>query len=150
VILKIVEIKKEMIEGKILDEDYSPLFESKENYKEKYENLEKYEESLQKHMIYYLLSDHCLPSKDEINKNGIKILSFKETMESLEKTIVQEENFNPKNMFCQMNKSVISIESLYNIYIEQIRNEFSVFESNLTQGYIYSINPPRIFAQYIV
>jgi hypothetical protein len=30
-----------------------------------------------------------------------------------------------------------------------VRNEFSVFESNLTQGYIYTINPPSIFSNYI-
>jgi hypothetical protein len=44
-----------------------------------------------------------------------------------------------------LNDHWISLEILFNIYVEQIRNEFTVFENYLPQGYVYTINPPRIF-----
>ena len=49
----------------------------------------------------------------------------------------------------KVGRSILSLEILFQVYVHQIRNEFSVLNPNAPQGYIYTIDPPWIFAKEI-
>ena len=135
VVMKLVEVKKDAVKGEEL------LLEVSKN-----ENLQKYEDSLQKYMVYHLMKNHELPALHKIEKN---IMSFHEATQFLEESIVSEEAISLEKKFVRINHHVISLEALFNIYVHQLRNEFSVFEKVLPQGYVYTIDPPSIFARDI-
>lgn len=146
VLMKVVESTEKEIIGKDLDlEIYKVLF-NKGIKRTKEEHLE-YEELLQKHMIYHLYQDHKLPKLDDIKS----LLSPDKAYKFIEKCI-QDKNFDLSGVFVKFENyitHIVSLEGLFNVYIHQIRNEFSAFESLLPQGYIYTINPPKIFASEI-
>jgi hypothetical protein len=106
-----------------------------------------YESLLLKHMIYHLSPDHRLPALSEVSTQ--QILEPQQAAAQLEDLIASPQN-NPrplKGLFMRSNGSVISLEILYYSYIEQIQNEFKILNLNTPQGYIYTINPPSIFAK---
>jgi hypothetical protein len=151
VVMRIVEAKANAIEGKMLPIDTQPLWEQVKGDRAEFESrLPDYEKQLKEHMIYNLTSDHKLPSLSTIESS--KIADFKLAEQKLNGLIV-DSNADPSvelhNQFVKINGHVISLEALYNIYLHQIRNEFSVLESLLPQGYVYTIDPPSIFAKQL-
>eukprot|EP01080_Neovahlkampfia_damariscottae_P010460 gene10460-2982_t len=148
VMLPLVKLSKNKVEGRqIVDFDNFKFF-----YEFGYKNmsndeLNDYEEKLKSHMIYNLTKDHELPSLGSLKNTPF---NTSECIDYLENMIEKSSNVDLYGKYTTMGSGyVISLESLFNVYVEQIRNEFSVFESNLPQGYIYTINPPRIFASEI-
>jgi len=106
-----------------------------------------YESNLLKHMIFHLSPDHLLPAIGEISPGQI---FNPEQAQSLLESIISQPQKNPRPLmgtFMRVNGSVISLEILYQLYIEQIQNEFKILNPNTPQGYIYTINPPSIFAK---
>ncbi|VHO05040.1 hypothetical protein [Candidatus Rhabdochlamydia sp. T3358] len=149
VIMKIVEIKQQPVIGQELPSDFQPLWnQSKWNQEVFEKKLKQYEESLQKHLIYFLTKKHRLPALHEVQN----IITYQETIELLEQLILKEdvdilEALGDK--FSVLNDHVISLEALFTIYTHQLCNEFSVLEHMLPQGYVYTINPPAIFTTQI-
>jgi hypothetical protein len=143
VMLPIVKVTDKEVTGESIDwEKFELIHEMKEIKKE---TLSEYEEKLRKHMIYHLTENHKLPSLNSIKGS----MNTKDCIDYLNNIISNKEDFEIKDQYTNMQGHVISLEALFNVYVEQIRNEFSVFESNLPQGYVYTINPPRIFASEI-
>lgn len=147
VVMKLIEVKDEALEGKVLADDFQPTkfletcFASSEDYKAQ---LAAYDAKLQQHMVYHLTAAHKLPALHEIGAPKTE----KEALERLEELICSD-NFHPimlKHEFAKLNGHVISLEAFFNIYHHQIRNEFSALEALLPQGYVYTIDPPSIFA----
>jgi hypothetical protein len=149
VIMKIVEIKQQPIIGQILPSDFQPLWNQSNGDQEVFEKKFKwYEESLQKHLIYFLTRKHRLSALHEVQH----ITNYQETIELLEQLILREdvdilEALSDK--FAVLNSHVLSLEALFALYTQQLRNEFSVLEQMLPQGYIYTMNPPAIFTTQI-
>lgn len=105
-----------------------------------------YDKQLFKHMIYHLTKGHRLPAKSETTQ-----MSLQEAIQFLA-NLVHRENFNPD---CLVNRSVkvggyaLSLEAFFNVYKEQMRNQFSALEALLPQGYVYTISPPSIFMRLL-
>ena len=146
VVMKLVEVKKDPIIGKALSS--FPLshphlsLPSAANSA----NLNTYEASLQKHMIYHLTKDHRLPGLSEV---GTGVMSYETAEHMLEQKILKQDLDESDTLigsFVRLNGHVISLEALLNIYIHQLRNEFSVLEKMLPQGYVYTMDPPAIFS----
>lgn len=141
VVMRLVEVKQSQVEGKELPKNFSPYSEGVD--------IKKYDQTLLEHMVYHLTEDHRLPSKNEIknpilNKNdGLKLIN----------SLIGQKNINIgaslKNSFIDLQGHTISLEALFNIYLHQIRNEMSGLEALLPQGYVYTIDPPSIFAATI-
>lgn len=150
VVMKIVEVKTLPIEGKIQLEDPRPLWEQVERNREAFEDsLERYEHSLQAYMVHQLTQGHRLPALSEVEE----VLEPAAALERLEQLIDARDeadlNMALMNQFVRLNEHVISLEALFNLYVHQVRNEFSILEQNLTQGYVYTLDPPAIFARQI-
>ncbi len=156
VVMKIVEVKDKPLEGKILPYDFKPLRDKTTLASGYFSsmvfdlNLSGYEKLLQQHMVYHLTSDQRLPSLNEIKPE--KIHSPEDVKKLLEHIIKTDEAVDPsalKNHFMKIDNlgstHIISLETLFNLYVHQIRNEFTVLEGLLPQGYVYTINPPSIF-----
>lgn len=148
VVMRIVEIKEEECQGEDLG-NFTPLWKSvNEDLNLFRANRAEYSKKLQKHMIFHLTAGHRLPSLKEIDST--KILSMPAARALLEKFITDDSQIiDLKNAFVRLKKHIISLEALFNIYVHQLRNEFSILETQLTQGYVYTVDPPRIFAAQI-
>lgn len=151
VVMKILEVKDQELKGKDLGDDFEPLWtqcgEDKESFKE---SLGEYELSLQKHMVYHLTSDHVLPALKDIQKGNIyppneAFALLNDLIMSNESSVVDA----LKGKYVVLNKHTLSLEAFFNFYLHQMRNEFSALESLVPHGYIYSIDPPAIFASQI-
>lgn len=106
-----------------------------------------YDAKIHRHLIYHLLPDQRLPALHEISLN--QIMKRKETEAYLENLICSPQigrGFQWK--FMEIGESIISLELLYNTYIHQFRNEFTLLQQ-VSQGYVYTMNPPKIFAETI-
>lgn len=151
VVMGLVEAKDTAVQGRQLPSDFQPLSKRFGNDPAQYKaNLQAYDQSLKEHMVHHLTSDHRIPAKSEISPENI----FKNPSDSvalMESLITKGGNIEEglKGKFVELNGHTISLESLFNIYTQQIRNEFSVLEATLTKGYVYTMDPPSIFAAQI-
>ena len=143
VIMPLVKIQKQSVEGIPLKSDAIPSARSKAKALFR----EEYEDKLLKGMVYHLSKNHRLPSLAEISPN--QIMSVKETQDFLEKALNNSEEVSFQDRYMCLGKTVVSLEILFQIYVEQIRNEFKVLNTHAPQGYVYTISPPSIFARGI-
>ena len=143
VIMPVVKIQKESIEGSPFKSDRIPSSELKADKTFR----EEYEKGLLKGMIYHLSKNHRLPSLSEISLN--QIMSVKETQDFLEQALNNSEEVAFQDLYMRLGQTVVSLEILFQIYMEQIRNEFKVLNIHAPQGYVYTISPPSIFARSI-
>lgn len=155
VVMKLVRVQSEPVVGKAFATDFTPLSKQCHGDEQAFAaGLEKYERTMLEGMIYSLTQGHRLPAIDEISEDNIfdfDEYSDKNVINYLEKLIQSGEPISDQlcNKFLRNGTDVISLEVFFNFYIHQLRNEFSVFEQLLTQGYIYTIDPPAIFAVQI-
>ena len=150
VVMKIMEVKEQSLEGQELPPDATPLKTRVGDQNQFDQELPEYEKTLQQHMVHHLVSDHRLPALSEIDPKAIK--DFNKVMPQLEDLIKNGKNLDAailKGQYVRLAGKVISLEAMLNIYIHQIRNEFTVLENLLPQGYVYTINPPTIFIAQI-
>lgn len=157
VVMKLVEMRQTAVQGAPLTKDFIPLAakctdpETKEVNKNAFKkNLPAYETQLQKHLIYHLTKTGRLPSKQEVGKP----MTIPEALQAIENLIESDEQdvdlqSKLENAAVSVNGHTLSLEALFNLYVHQIRNEFSVLEATLTQGYVYTIDPPAIFAKQL-
>jgi len=152
VVMKIVEVKQDPLVGQALPDHFQPLWNQCQADQKTFEkNLLEYDKQLQAHMVYHLTKEHRLPALNEVQENTV---NYQTAIDTLEQLILDQ---NPqldltkalKDKFVELNGHVISLEALFNIYAHQMRNEFSVLEQMLPQGYVYTIDPPAIFTTQI-
>lgn len=110
-----------------------------------------YDLMLRKHMIYNLTKTHSLPAVKDISETDLLSLfdakNFLNALINDGKSSEEIANAVSGKFVRVPGQGLISLEMLLNTYIHQIANEFSVLEQQCTQGYIYTVNPPSIFAE---
>lgn len=141
-------IGEEAFEGKLLEEDFKILsVEKKQDARER----ARYDTLLRRHMVACLMPEGRIPGIDEIGKNYI--LDVEDTIAVLEDLIkASSSNLSIPSLFVRLpSKRLIALDLLIYTAIHQFRNELSVLESfcSLEGGYIYTSDPPSIFAQKI-
>jgi hypothetical protein len=108
----------------------------------------KYDARLRAHMVYHLVPSHRLPARKEIGNP----MSVNDTIKFLESIIQSSDDVKDKlvDSFMEtLNDQVVSLELLYNTAVQQVINEFSALEAMIPQGYVYTYDPPSIFAREI-
>lgn len=149
VIMRVVKVQEEAIEGQDLGSEFLPLWQqTRENPINFQRQLSDYETLLQKHMIYHLTAKHQLPNLKEVQHvmEPSQALTY---LDELIKTVDVDEAAALRNQFVNLYDHVVSLEALFSLYLQQVRNEFSILEALLPQGYVYTIDPPAIFASQI-
>lgn len=159
VVMPIVALGDAPLEGAELPEDFAPLASMYDSSSEEFKDaLPAYEEVLKKHMVYHLTKAHRLPARSEVEASAMTPEEANELLSRIIKDEVvlvgeEEDKFDPKELlvgkYVNMGGQVVSLEAFYAIYQQQVINEFSVLEGTLPQGYVYTIDPPSIFASAI-
>lgn len=105
-----------------------------------------YDLALKKHMIAHLTSNSRLPASSSVVPIAIEV-----AIKVLNRHIA---GIEPRGSFdglfvqlCNRSRSVIAIEILYMVAIQQLHNELSALEYVAAeQGYVYTYDPAAIFA----
>lgn len=105
-----------------------------------------YDDELRRHMIAHLTASKCLPSLQDVRETA---LSPTAALQFLEQHIMDPVSSpgDIQGVFARLNQDFISVELLYNTAVHQLRNELSLLEAACPQGYVYTSDPPSIFAQ---
>lgn len=125
--------------------------------KEDDEKRRAYDEELRKLALHHLTANGLPalgPDRKPPLEKGKPLLAEDNVLKELEKLIEADAKGQDlrqvmQNQFLEIGRDIISLEVLFNIYIEQIKNEFAVLENILPQGYIYTISPPQIYAKQL-
>jgi hypothetical protein len=144
VMLALSALNKEPILGTPLSASFSILsVEEKESLNRR----EAYDILLRRHMVHHLTVSHRLPSINETASQTIDLRQAILFMENI--TSSPAANFaDVVNVHIQLdNGSIISLELLFNSAVHQLRNELSALEVLAPQGYVYTSDPPSIFAR---
>lgn len=163
VVLPIVTVGDVAIEGKELTEDFVPLAARVNPASKDFtEALPAYEETLKQHMVYHLTREHRLPARTEVEEfamsadEAIELLDgvIKDDASPMMPEITEEgETLDASDQltgkYVRLGVYILSLEALYSLYLQQVINEFSALEATLPQGYVYTIDPPSIFAAVI-
>ncbi|CZS95017.1 uncharacterized protein RAG0_04822 [Rhynchosporium agropyri] len=107
-----------------------------------------YDEDLRKHMVFHLTSQHRLPGLAETTN---KIMNLGPSLQFLE-DLIQGDDATPEQLlhrFTKIGTRTLSLEFLFFAAFQLVRNEFSVLEAVYPQGYIFTYDPPSIFARYV-
>lgn len=113
------------------------------------EVLSEYEDRLRSHLIYHLTEEHCLPGK--ISEESL--LNYEEARLYLSSLIEETDNegrFDPlfypldalNGKFLNDYGVRLPLEMLFKTFLQMYKNEFSVLEALLPQGYIYTEEEP--------
>lgn len=150
VMMPVVRAQKEAVIGAPLENTYIPTAQEKQNSAFRHQ----YDENLLKHMVYHLSPDHRIPALREIGEE--QIMGVEQAVNYLaECTATSQEGRPLQNLFMRVfspstrEEYVVSLEILLHSYVEQLRNEFKVLNPATPQGYVYTINPPSIFARFM-
>lgn len=143
VMMSVLSLKDEAFSGEALDLNTQvPSKEEKLDPKFRAQ----YEEKLLRHMVYHLTKEHALPAKKDVKTmNKYETIAFLE--EQIAKPTMDREAL--QNNYVEVYGHILSLEAYFNTYVLQLRNEFSAFEALFPQGYIYTIDPPKIFSRAI-
>ncbi|KAL2063975.1 hypothetical protein VTL71DRAFT_4469 [Oculimacula yallundae] len=147
VMLELCMLRKEEVVGKdlIWDSEYEIL--SKED-KQKAPLRKAYDERLRQHMVYHLTSEHRIPA---LSDPANKIMNLGQCLEFFEDLMNGDDSI-PEQLVhrcAKLGSRTISLELLFIAAFQLVRNEFSALEAVCPQGYVYTYDPPSIFAQYI-
>jgi len=152
IMLAVSRLRGSEIQGEnLLENDDWKILSPEEKQDDKLRT--QYDEKLHRHLVYHLTKDHKLPASSKINLEFC--MSVRGSIGYLEELIrASEENFmlqietTISLRFTKLaNGNIVSLELLLNTAIHQVRNEISALESMCPQGYVYTYNPPSIFAQ---
>eukprot|EP00186_Timspurckia_oligopyrenoides_P004085 CAMPEP_0182441414 /NCGR_PEP_ID=MMETSP1172-20130603/371_1 /TAXON_ID=708627 /ORGANISM="Timspurckia oligopyrenoides, Strain CCMP3278" /LENGTH=440 /DNA_ID=CAMNT_0024635669 /DNA_START=182 /DNA_END=1501 /DNA_ORIENTATION=+ len=140
---------EEAVHGQALDESFSILSAgSKADPKLR----SKYDQLLKMHLIYYLTSTGKRLSVSEILKEPRNLIEEGDAMKYLKHLIESSSDdlLNTiENKYIRWSGYFISLEMMVKTYLEQMKNEFSVLENACAKPYIYTIDPPVIFANIL-
>jgi hypothetical protein len=105
-----------------------------------------YDDQLRRYLIYHLVTSHRLPAMGNRNLEINDPLNF--LSEVIGETPAGSIPEKVRNCFVRYPRHVVSLEFIFTTALHQIKNEFFVLEQICaSQGYVYTFNPPMIFAR---
>jgi hypothetical protein len=139
VMLELCALRKETISGASLRAKVTiPTAEEKQDEEARSD----YDLALKAHMIYHLTLSKALPARQSVQP-----IRPAAAIEKIEQLITNSESATFQHTYVQLaNRSIISLEILFNTAIQQFRNEFSTLGAVAPQGYVYTFDPASIFA----
>lgn len=147
VVMQIIKVRDSAVEGRPLAQDFTPLAARGLDGDAFNASLNGYEEELRDHMVHHLMSDHRIPPLAEVTVSD----NPANVNEEIRQLVLSGADVNAdalKGRFVRLDGGqVVSLEALFNLYREQLRNEFQVLENYLPNGYVYTMDPPVIFAR---
>ncbi len=150
VLWDLLHVSENSIQGESVSADFKPLAERfPPDSSEFREALPNYEDQLKRHMISFLTEEKRIPGS---NEEGVEKLEGWKAMQLIRHLIEGEVPGakDLKNVVLSLGqREEFCLEALFNLVLEQIRYELSALDQLLPQGYVYSIDPPKIFTRYL-
>ncbi|CAM6085775.1 unnamed protein product [Calypogeia fissa] len=143
VLLPVCALQKAPFVGQPLPENFTILDVSS---KQDSSLRERYDTSLRRHMVANLTRSKTLPSLREVAGKTIESSKAVTLLENLIRSPTSNLERSTEFYVRIQNGSVIAMELLFNVYVHQLRNELSALEALCPQGYVYTFDPPSIFA----
>jgi hypothetical protein len=109
----------------------------------------RYDTNLKRHMVAHLTQKRRLPGTYEVEDQVTSIQQAISVLELYIKASSSPQDSMEGRYVRLVNGYVVALELLFNSALHQLRNEFSILEAMCPQGYIYTSDPPVIFAQQI-
>lgn len=108
-----------------------------------------YDDAIRQFLVYRLTASHRLPPLLVAEKNS---WTPRETILHLEKALMNDRDLDFRSLiedyFVRHHNHVISLEMMFKTAVCQVNNEFFLLERICPdEGYVYTFNPPAIFAQ---
>ncbi len=107
-----------------------------------------YDHQLRRCLVYHLTASHRLPARVDVRDIAMNVSQALQFLsDAIKHTAGDKFPALMQNRIIQHREYMISLEIMFMTALHQIRNEFYLLEHLCTQGYVYSFNPPAIFAQ---
>jgi hypothetical protein len=144
VMMRAIALKEHVVQGFDRPPDQAPLSTLlKQDRRKRVE----YDAQLRRHLIFHLTRKRALPSRLDIASSA---LSVEEAISMLQRHTSRGNVGQIDFETCYIktrNGTIISGEMLFRTALEQVQNEFTILEHVCPQGYVYTFDPPAIFAQ---
>jgi hypothetical protein len=155
VMLSLIAVKETQQDGLPLPSTFLPLSVDARQLRDE---VQRYDSLLRQHLIYYLTVDQFLLASTDTARTRKLCTDDKDVQQILEQLIgdfVAEQRKRPwiptqwfKRVVLDVQgfakpRHTISLEILYHIFLHQWRNELCVLEGLCTNGYVYTLDPPR-------
>jgi len=112
--------------------------------KEDPETRKRYDLALKRHLVANLTYKRILPSASGVSPLNVDVAESRLTNAIRRSTVVQAVS----DAYVRLaTGEILSLELLFRAALEQIRNEFRALERLCENGYVYSFDPPAIFAR---
>ncbi|KAI0032387.1 hypothetical protein K488DRAFT_85928 [Vararia minispora EC-137] len=103
-----------------------------------------YDIGLKQHLVTHLTALRCLPPLSAVSPISVT------DAEALLTSMICTDTIRRVNAFVRIDSgAVLSLELLFRAALEQTRNEFRALERLCIRGYVYTFDPPAIFARKI-
>ncbi len=139
----------EAVQGKLLPPNFTfPSEEQKSKMTD--DELQQYDQLLLRHIVFPLFPNGRRPATSEIAQKDIvapheALIMLTDFVQKDDSIAVLIEKLKTTYVHIGPGLALISLYCLFMTYVHQIRNEFSILESN-DQHYVYTLHPPAIFA----
>lgn len=100
-----------------------------------------HEDSLSRHLVYHLTKEHRLPGKSEVKlfeSYDKTMLELKPLLES-DMSVDAIQTHLKNEVICNNDKTMLSLEVIFNILLHQLRNAAKILEETVPQGYVYGL-----------
>ena len=149
VLMQVAGLRDHPSIGKPLADDFKIL---SANEKQDDTKRAAYDEQLRLHIIHHLVQSHSLPSRQTATPIALSDEQAQTFLEQLAAGNLPDGATNGRaalqDKFVVQRSGILSLELLFTSALHQFRNELSALECiSATQGYVYTFDPPRIFAQ---
>jgi hypothetical protein len=110
----------------------------------------KYDMSLKRYMVYHLTAAQRLPSKNVAQRNAMTVAQAIVFLgNAIENISAKDLSSHIEERYITHRSRVVSMEMMFRSAVHQVQNEFYGLEMVCSQqGYVYSFNPPAIFARF--
>jgi hypothetical protein len=116
-----------------------------------------YDAALKRHVVHYLGPQRHLPAREEVVAAGSSLLDYESAIDqiidllSCKAAITEAEitSLDKYIRFTDRRDTILSLFLLFSAIYQQTLNELSLLAETCPQGYIYTNNPPSIFAQQL-
>ncbi|KZT58687.1 hypothetical protein CALCODRAFT_231332 [Calocera cornea HHB12733] len=108
-----------------------------------------YDFVLRAHMIAHLVTSKQLPAIQEVTAHARTVDQAIDALENWIRNPAATPEEIQGTFFRVQSGEILSLELLFNSALHQVRNELSALEELCLQGYVYTFDPPAIFARKI-
>jgi hypothetical protein len=110
-----------------------------------------YNSRIREYLVYHLVASRQLPAAETVRDYTMTISGTLDFLRDvIKRPTAKDLQAQMQLRFFHCNRQILSLELMFNTALHQIMNEFGLLEQRCAkQGYVYTFNPPAIFARFL-